>query len=74
MAKIGLIKILFVCLLTIVVFFCVILPLKSEEISSTLFGFCVIGVAPITQYTHVRDKNSNTQGTSPNVVKVISIP
>ena len=30
-----------------------------------------IGVAPITQYTHVRNKNSNTQGSSPNVVKVV---
>ena len=28
----------------------------------------IIGVAPITQYTHVRNKNSNTQGSSPNVV------
>ena len=27
-----------------------------------------IGVAPITQYTHFRYKNSNTQGSSPNVV------
>ena len=30
-----------------------------------------IGAAPITQYTHVRNKNSNTRGSSPNVVKVI---
>ena len=30
-----------------------------------------IGVAPITQYTHMRYNNSNTQGSSPNVVKVI---
>ena len=30
-----------------------------------------IGIAPITQYTHMRNKNSNTQGSSPNVVKVI---
>ena len=30
-----------------------------------------IGVAPITQYTHVRNRNSITQGSSPNVVKVI---
>ena len=29
-----------------------------------------IDVAPITQYTHVRNKNSNTQGSSPYVVKV----
>ena len=33
---------------------------------------CVlIGVGPITQYTHVCNKNSNTQGSSPNVVEVI---
>ena len=32
------------------------------------------GVAPITQVTHVRNKNSNNQGRSSNVVKVISIP
>ena len=30
-----------------------------------------IGVAPITQYTHVRNKKSNTQGSSPNVVTMI---
>ena len=30
-----------------------------------------IGVAPITQYTHLRYKNCDTQGSSPNVVKVI---
>ena len=30
-----------------------------------------IGVAPIMQYTHERNKNSNTQGSSPYVVKVI---
>ena len=30
-----------------------------------------ISVAPITQYTHVRNKNSNTQGSSPYVVKVL---
>ena len=28
-------------------------------------------VEPITQYTHVRYKNSNTQGSSPNVINVI---
>ena len=32
------------------------------------------GVAPITQYTHVGNKNSNIKGRSPNVVKVIFIP
>ena len=26
-----------------------------------------IGVAPIMQYTHVRNKKCNTQGSSPNV-------
>ena len=31
----------------------------------------IVGVAPITQYTHVRKKKSNTQGSSPYVVKVI---
>ena len=30
-----------------------------------------IGVAPITQITHVRNKNSSTQGSSPNVIEVI---
>ena len=30
-----------------------------------------IGVAPVTQYAHVRNKNSKTQGSSPYVVKVI---
>ena len=32
----------------------------------------VIVVAPITQYTHVPNENSNTQGSSPSMVKVIS--
>ena len=32
----------------------------------------IIGAAPITKFTHVRNKNSNTQGSSPNVVNVIS--
>ena len=31
----------------------------------------VNSVAPITQFTHMRYKNSNTQGSSPYVVKVI---
>ena len=30
----------------------------------------IIGVAPITHYTHVCHKNCNTQGSSPNLVKV----
>ena len=33
-----------------------------------------IGVAPIAQYTYMRYKRSNTQGSSPNVVKVFFIP
>ena len=36
-----------------------------------LCSIVLIGVAPFTQPTHVRDKNSNIQGRSPNVVKVI---
>ena len=32
-----------------------------------------IGVAPITQVLHVRNKNSNIQGRSLNVIKVISV-
>ena len=31
----------------------------------------LIGVASITQTTHVRNKNSNIKGRSPNAVKVI---
>ena len=30
-----------------------------------------IGLAPITQYTHLHNKNSNIQGSSTDVVKVI---
>ena len=30
-----------------------------------------IGIGPITQYMHMRNKNSNTKGSSPNVVKMI---
>ena len=30
-----------------------------------------MGVAPIKQYTHLRNKNSNTQGSPPYVEKVI---
>ena len=41
---------------------------------SSLLHYVCIGVAPITQYTHVRIKNSNAQESSPYVVKVISIP
>ena len=52
-----------------------------DKISSFILnGFSVInpcsqvqyiGVAPITQVTHMRNKNNNNQGRSPNVVKVI---
>ena len=31
----------------------------------------IIGIAPITHIRHVRNKNSNNQGRSPNVIKVI---
>ena len=31
----------------------------------------VIGVAPITQVTYMRNKNNNNQGRSLNVIKVI---
>ena len=41
------------------------------ELSSHGYHTFFIGVAHITQYTHVRNKNSNTQESSPNVVKVI---
>ena len=34
----------------------------------------IIGVAPSTQFTHIRNKNSNTQEDSPNVVEVIFHP
>ena len=34
-------------------------------------NFESIGVAPITLITHVRNKNSNIQGRSLNVIKVI---
>ena len=43
--------------------------MSRQEEQRTTF---IIGLAPITQYTHVRDKNSNTQGSSRNVVEVIS--
>ena len=32
----------------------------------------IIGIASITRYTHVHDKKSNAQGSSSNVIKVIS--
>ena len=40
------------------------------HINSNL-GYIAISVAPITQFTHMRNKNSNTQESSPYVVKVI---
>ena len=45
-------------------------PVKSV---SKLFAKVIssIGVAPVMQYMHARNRNSNTQGSSPNVVKVV---
>ena len=44
-----------------------------EQVQSILprNSVLTIGVAPITQDTHVRNKNSNIQGRSLNVIKVI---
>ena len=36
--------------------------LCKQKVQNLLRFGCTIGVAPITQYTHVRDKYSNTQG------------
>ena len=36
------------------------------------YKYMLIGVASITQYTHVCNKNSNAQGSSPYVVKWFS--
>ena len=45
---------------------------RPSAVCNLFFSFSIcIGVAPITQYTHVRNKNSNTQGSSPNEVRVI---
>ena len=44
-------------------------PLKYKM--DNPFLIVVIGVAPIMQYKHVRNKNSNPQGSLLNVVKVI---
>ena len=45
---------------------------ESLQMVYNAFNATIIGVAPITQVTHVRNKkNSNTQWSSPNVVKVI---
>ena len=49
--------------------------LQSREIYRVMhLNVCILrtGVAPIRKYRYVRNKNSNTQGSSPNVVKVIS--
>ena len=40
-----------------------------KELKSVIY--VSIGVAPITHSTHMRNKNSNIQGRSPNVEKVI---
>ena len=40
-------------------------------VNSTLILLHSIGVAPISQVTHVPNKNSNIQGRSLNVIKVI---
>ena len=42
--------------------------LSATNVSTLKYFICV---APIMQYTQVHNKNSNTQGSSPNVVKVI---
>ena len=41
---------------------------NHQPVSDSMWN---IGVAPITQVTHVRYKNSNIQGRSFNVIKVI---
>ena len=43
----------------------------TDYMVCTIILHHVVSVAPITQYTHVRNEYSNTQGSSPNVVKVI---
>ena len=44
--------------------------LTHTESFQEQFNTC-IGLAPITQVTHMRNKNSTVQGRLPNVVKVI---
>ena len=44
--------------------------MNPDQTVSIVFAI-YIGIAPIMQYMHVRNKKSNTQGSSPNVVKVI---
>ena len=44
----------------------------GRGVLTQLFSFIDKGIAPITQYTHVRNNNnSNTQGSFPNAAKVI---
>ena len=50
---------------------CLFLAVPELDCDCGLFLIILIGVATITQYTHVRNKKSNTRGSSPNVVKVI---
>ena len=45
--------------------------LAVVRVGSLTYKLSIIGVAPIKQVTHMRNKNSNNQGRSPNVVKVI---
>ena len=46
-------------------------PSKLKVRNSTFMYFHWRSVAPITQITHMRNKNSNIKGRSCNVVKVI---
>ena len=39
-----------------------------QSLNSVFIKANTIGLATITQYTHVRNKSTNTQGSSPNVV------
>ena len=43
-------------------------------IGALLYRDHITGIEAVTQYTHVRNENSNTKGSSPNVVQVMSIP
>ena len=54
----------------ILTYFVIIL---STLFSQTRLSTICIDVAPITQVTHVRNKNSNIQGRSPNVIKTFSM-
>ena len=46
-----------------------IFTLCIEDTKCTYYMVFCIGIAPITHYTHVLNKISNTQGGSPNVSK-----